>query len=109
MHNQKTRSGRCSNWYVCPDSFAIWSCIYVFPCGSLSLETTVIASFASRQRSGNMCVECSATFFELNLVHFYVLLRKNSDRFHALRAANQAVHLAVAPINFRILICLHYS
>src|SRR5258708_17404191 len=108
MHNQKTRSGRCSNWYVCPDSFAIWSCIYVFPCGSLSLETTVIVSFASRQRTGNMCVECSANFFELNLVDFHVPLRKNSDRLHALENANQTIRVAVPQKKFGIFICFYH-
>src|SRR5438552_3130099 len=108
MHNKKTRSGRCSIWYVCPDSTAIWSCICAFPCGSLSLEATVIVSFASRQRSGNMCVECSANFFEQHLVDFHVPLPKNSDRLHALENANQMIRVAVPQKKFAIFICLYH-
>src|SRR6267143_4526168 len=102
MHNKKTRSGHCSIWYVCPDSLAIGVCICAFPCGSLSLETIVIVSFAGRHRSGKVCVECSANFFELDFVDFHLLLGENSGRLHALENANQTVGVAVPQNNFGI-------
>src|SRR5216684_7968131 len=100
MHNQKTRSGRCSNWYVCPDSLAIWFSTCVFPCGSLSFETTVIVSFEGRHRCGEVDVECGADFFGPNLVCFHLLPWTDRESLHALQHTNQPVHIAVAQIDF---------
>src|SRR5258707_90325 len=86
-----------------------WVCICHLPCGSLSFETAVIVSFAGLHGSGKVCVECSANFFELDLVDFHVLLRQNSNRFHALENTNQTVRVAVPQKNFGIPICLHCS
>jgi len=72
----------------------------LFPGSSLSREAALVGALARSSSFGEVCIECGADFFEPNLECSHLLLWTDRESLHALKNANQPVHIPVPQIEF---------
>ncbi len=81
----------------------------VFPGSSLSSEAALVGALARSSSLGEVCIECGADFFEPNLECSHLLLWTDRESLHALKNANQPVHIPVPQKEFAVKVCFQCS